>query len=156
MSVHSALPCGHGFSRVVDALENQGKCTFLKRQERSEEQLTLAKLGCCSPVNPRLQTALPGPLHCRRSWGHSLRVLNTGWHVHRDVRRGKRNRPYHSQVPNTSEQYRSPCPGPEGSFWLCDDLGGLLQLEPQETRTAARGAALGLRDCTYSGSNRED
>lgn len=34
MSVHSALPCGHSFSRVVDALENQGKCAFLKRQER--------------------------------------------------------------------------------------------------------------------------
>lgn len=92
-----------------------------KTRKESEEQLTLAKLGCCSPVSPRVQTALLGPLHCRRSWGHSLRVLNTGRHVHRDIRKGKRNRPYHNQVPKTGtcgfhrEQYESPCPGPEGT-----------------------------------------
>ena len=133
-----------------------------KTRKESEEQLTLAKLGGCSPVSPRVQTALPGPLHCRWSWGHSPRVLNAGRYVHRDVRRGKRNRPYHNQVPKTGtwgfhhEQYESPCPGPEEQFLALWWAGWTAQLEPQEMRTAARGAALGLRDCTSSGSNHED
>lgn len=121
-----------------------------RHEKKSEEQLTLAKLGCCSPANPRLQTALPGPLHCRQSWGHSSRVLNTGWHLHRDVPGGRETdhstAKCQTPVSNTDHPVR---PG-RNSFWLCDDLGGLLQLEPQETRTAARVLPWALRDCTYS------
>lgn len=130
-----------------------------KTRKKSEEQLTLAKLGCCSPVSPRLQTTLPGASSLQAVLGS----LTQGSECRMAHAQGCQEGNEKPTTPQSSTKARNlwislgaihiTLSRPRrNSFWLCDDLGGLLRLGNEN----CRGAALGLRDCTYSGSNHED